>query len=71
MEIKLELDIDQQTDLVRNALIEDVKLIYELGADEYEYQTLEALWTVIEYYSTREQFDEFWLWKVKNLDKIE
>lgn len=59
MEIKVELDIDQVTKLVREQLIEDVKIIYDISTVESETAILNSLENVIKYYSTKEQWDEY------------
>ena len=66
MKVKVDLDFDQISELVRQSLIED----YELNKDpdfvdcsdweiDPDKQLLKALEIVIEYYSTPEQFAEW------------
>ena len=66
MKVKVDLDFDQISELVRQSLIQDYKLNRhpdKVDCSDWEidpdFQLLKALELVIDYYSTPEQFAEW------------
>jgi hypothetical protein len=58
MKIELYLEPEQTSEIVRRALMESYNIACDYRGD-CDYELIKSLMTVIEYYSTKQEYEEF------------